>query len=36
MTQTLDLGPRVELVSMDPHFNDIPIFLGAVNVFKSK
>ena len=27
MTQTLDLGPRVELVSMDPHFHDITIAL---------
>ena len=27
MTQTLDLGPRIELVSMDPHFHDISIAL---------
>lgn len=27
MTQTLELGPRVELVSMDPHCNDITIAL---------
>ena len=27
MTQTLDLGPRVELISMDPHFHDITIAL---------
>ena len=27
MTQTLDLGSRVELVSMDPHFDDISIAL---------
>ena len=27
MTQTLDLGPRVDVVSMDPHFNDITIAL---------
>ncbi len=27
MTQTLDLGPRIELVSMDPHFYDISIAL---------
>ena len=27
MTETLDLGRRVELVSMDPHFHDISIAL---------
>ncbi len=27
MTQVLDLGPRIELVSMDPHFHDISIAL---------
>ena len=29
MSQTLDLGLRVELVSMDPHFHDISIALYA-------
>lgn len=29
MAQTLDLGERVELVSMDPHFDDISIALYA-------
>ena len=27
MPQTLDLGERIELVSMDPHFHDISIGL---------
>ena len=27
MTQTLDIGTRIELVPMDPHFNDITIGL---------